>query len=144
MGDLNYRVNGRRDVIIEMLATDIGRDALYRNDQLGIEIRRGNVFPNFCEGAITFPPTYKYKKDSDDYEDVKKRNPSWTDRILFKVAKRRRNIEISIYSYDAISSMRQSDHRPVRAEFGIATPVPEVSPFSVKTMVPESSTCLIM
>eukprot|EP01060_Flectonema_neradi_P029908 TRINITY_DN4247_c1_g1_i1.p1 TRINITY_DN4247_c1_g1~~TRINITY_DN4247_c1_g1_i1.p1 ORF type:complete len:434 (+),score=78.33 TRINITY_DN4247_c1_g1_i1:45-1346(+) len=144
MGDLNYRVNGRRDVIIDMLKTSVGREALYRNDQLGIEIRKGTVFPKFCEGTITFPPTYKYLKDSDEYEDKKRRNPSWTDRILFKVTKRRQPIGVSVCSYTAVQNMRESDHRPVRGEFAIKTPMPEVSPFSVKTLVPESSACVLM
>lgn len=45
----------------------------------------GNVFKNYQEGDITFPPTYKYDLFSDDYDTSEKcRAPAWTDRVLWK------------------------------------------------------------
>lgn len=51
----------------------------------------GNVFKNFIEGPICFPPTYKYDVFSDDYDtSEKQRAPAWTDRVLWK---RRKQIQ---------------------------------------------------
>ena len=57
---------------------------LLLGDQLLRERGFGNVFEGFQEGAITFPPTYKYDKGSADFDSsAKSRCPAWTDRILF-------------------------------------------------------------
>jgi hypothetical protein len=37
---------------------------------------------NYKEGTITFAPTYKFKIKQDIYDE--KREPSYTDRILFE------------------------------------------------------------
>lgn len=50
-----------------------------------IQQEAGNVFKNFLEGPINFPPTYKYDLFSDDYDTSEKcRAPAWTDRVLWK------------------------------------------------------------
>ena len=64
------------------------------------------------EGEITFPPTYKYKKDTNSY-NIGKRVPSWTDRILYK-----NNENIKILFYDRID-MNLSDHKPIVGFFEI-------------------------
>jgi hypothetical protein len=40
---------------------------LRRKDQLNIERARGNCFENFNEGALDFPPTYKYQSGISTY-----------------------------------------------------------------------------
>ena len=57
-------------------------DVLYYNDQLFIERRIGNVPKWLEEGKIQFAPTFK-RKPGDNLTFKLKRNPSWTDRILF-------------------------------------------------------------
>lgn len=42
---------------------------------------------------------------------VQERVPSWTDRILYKV----KTVKVELQGYDAISSLKTSDHRPVKA-----------------------------
>ena len=51
--------------------------------QLNKELCSGRVFDGWKEGAITFPPTYKYEINSDRYvgenpkDGEKKRSPAW-------------------------------------------------------------------
>ena len=50
-----------------------------------IEKENGNVFDDFNEGEIDFPPTYKYDLFSEDYDTSEKcRVPAWTDRVLWR------------------------------------------------------------
>ena len=64
------------------------------------------------EGEITFPPTYKYKKNTNSY-NIDKRVPSWTDRILYK-----NNENIRILLYDRVN-LNLSDHKPIFGLFEI-------------------------
>jgi hypothetical protein len=48
------------------------------------EKEAGNVFVEFEEGKISFMPTYKFKKESNEYDREKLRIPSWCDRILYR------------------------------------------------------------
>ena len=66
------------------------------------------------EGEISFPPTYKYKKNTNSY-NIDKRVPSWTDRILFK-----NNKNIRILLYDRVN-LNLSDHKPIFGLFEIDT-----------------------
>ena len=67
---------------------------------------------NIEEGEINFPPTYKYKKDTNCY-NISKRVPSWTDRILYK-----NNENIKTLFYDRID-LNFSDHKPIVGFFEI-------------------------
>ena len=95
-----------------------------------IEHSSGNVFHEFQEGSVAFPPTYKYDLFSDDYDTSEKaRIPAWTDRILWRKrnfhpgAKNpndwplegRRPDAGNVFWYGR-AELKQSDHRPV---FGI-------------------------
>ena len=64
------------------------------------------------EPTITFPPTYKYAKNSNNY-NLLKREPAWTDRILFK-----ENNLIKALLYDRLE-INYSDHKPVFSIFEI-------------------------
>ena len=67
------------------------------------------------ESEISFPPTYKYVKETNFY-NVSKRIPSWTDRILFKKGGNIRPI-----LYDRVD-INLSDHKPVIGLFEIDIP----------------------
>jgi hypothetical protein len=58
-GDLNYRINGTRDVIDSLLEED-RYDVLIANDQLNLLLQFEKTFSGFVEGVLTFRPTYKY------------------------------------------------------------------------------------
>ncbi|KAF9113510.1 hypothetical protein BGX27_001387 [Mortierella sp. AM989] len=57
---------------------------LYSHDQLSAQRTTMNVFRGFHEAPLAFPPTYKFRMGSDEY-DIAKRVPAWTDRILWYV-----------------------------------------------------------
>lgn len=107
LGDLNYRItfpNDKARALIER--SDLTK--LLSRDQLSYQMMRIQEFKFFKESEITFPPTYKYDKFSDDYDSSEKqRVPAWTDRILY----RGKSLDSLVY-YNA-SSIKFSDHRPV-------------------------------
>ena len=87
LGDLNYRINGTRAMVDELLGMwDEMHDVLVANDQLGTEMGKGNVFQGFEEaGPLSFKPTYKFDTGTDVYDtSAKARTPAWTDRILHR------------------------------------------------------------
>eukprot|EP00276_Gloeochaete_wittrockiana_P003554 CAMPEP_0184658458 /NCGR_PEP_ID=MMETSP0308-20130426/25471_1 /TAXON_ID=38269 /ORGANISM="Gloeochaete witrockiana, Strain SAG 46.84" /LENGTH=566 /DNA_ID=CAMNT_0027097447 /DNA_START=81 /DNA_END=1781 /DNA_ORIENTATION=+ len=136
MGDLNYRVNGNRAAVDELLRRfdTIGREVLLANDQLHGERRKGTVFNGFEEGDILFRPTYKFADGSDEYDpSAKRRIPAFTDRILYRDRERHshshnhpqgnghaRRKNIKLLRYDSLPEVRTSDHRPVFAIFSVA------------------------
>ncbi|KAJ6344583.1 hypothetical protein OIU76_006159 [Salix suchowensis] len=84
-------------------------------DQLLQEAERGQVFDGYCEGTLTFKPTYKYDVGSSNYDtSYKVRVPSWTDRILFKIQDME-EIRASLHSYESVDDIHSSDHKPVKA-----------------------------
>ncbi|KAL3801972.1 hypothetical protein HJC23_010316, partial [Cyclotella cryptica] len=110
-GDLNFRINGTREVVDGMLENHM-HDALLCNDQLTMLMRFNRIFSGFGEGPLNFFPTYKFDNNSDHYDSSQRRRvPSWTDRILFK-----KDSRTQILSYCS-SAIRTSDHRPVYATF---------------------------
>ncbi|KAI5594523.1 hypothetical protein BDE02_03G078200 [Populus trichocarpa] len=114
-GDLNYRLN-MLDTEVRKLVAMKQWDELINSDQLSKELCGGRVFEGWKEGAINFPPTYKYEINSDTYvgenpkEGEKKRSPAWCDRILWL------GKGIKQLSYKR-SELRLSDHRPVSSMF---------------------------
>lgn len=127
-GDLNYRLDLPREAaehtILEMrkLASSGGseeeighlRDSLLLHDQLRSSIADRRAFFSLAEGKIAFLPTFKFDKESDDYDTShKQRIPAWTDRVLFKP------IGTRVIEYDSVSWAQHSDHRPVHATFRV-------------------------
>lgn len=110
-GDMNYRINLMRQVV--MRALDDGQlKALLENDQLMIQLKKNPGFRlrQFQEAPITFRPTYKFDVGTDNYDtSEKKRVPAWCDRIFYRASKPDR---IKALEYDSIAC-RTSDHRPV-------------------------------
>eukprot|EP00736_Rhodelphis_marinus_P007420 Rmarinus@m.26551 len=120
-GDLNYRINGTRRAIDNVIAKKMF-EVLHANDQLLIERAAGRVFQGFREGRLTFLPTYKFDPNTDMYDtSEKQRIPSWTDRILYRDDPE----EIGLLMYDACTEYKVSDHRPVHAAFLVSIDVQE-------------------
>jgi phosphatidylinositol-bisphosphatase len=96
----------------------------------------------FQEGRIRFPPTFKFVPGSSEYSSS--RVPSWTDRVLWKVAasqgsartRLRRvthplagadsaheatNASVSVHQcyYYSVPGVLSSDHKPVVAGFDV-------------------------
>ncbi|XP_011307033.1 synaptojanin-1 [Fopius arisanus] len=120
-GDFNYRVDMDKEEMKEMIRRG-EIDQILRNDQLKIQQDQGNVFKNYLEGPVNFPPTYKYDLFSDDYDTSEKcRQPAWTDRVLWKRRKQIPDIDSPTdwnpgrLVYYGRAELKQSDHRPVIA-----------------------------
>jgi len=112
-GDLNYRIDQRRDVVISHLGTgNLGH--LLQYDQLLHEIATNPSFRlhTFTEAPIKFAPTYKYDRGTLTYDtSEKKRIPAWCDRILYRSQDAQR-VECLWYGrFEREPDV--SDHRPV-------------------------------
>lgn len=68
LGDLNYRVELPREVVLEHVSNG-NYEPLYDKDQLNKQIQSGSAFNDFKEGRITFAPTFKFEKGTSQYED---------------------------------------------------------------------------
>ena len=96
-------------------------------------MRSMSAFSGFYEAPITFPPTYKYFRDKDEY-DVSKRSgvrrvPSYADRVLYccdpsigttKLLPKKSNI-IESLKYKSYPTVRGTDHRPMALMSAVAT-----------------------
>ena len=70
----------------------------------------------FTEGPLTFFPTYKYDRNSDEYDtSEKRRRPAWCDRILWRSRATSRVRQLHYRRYE----VNVSDHRPISAAFTI-------------------------
>ena len=88
-GDLNYRIDIPYEETVELCQKN-EIDTLLSGDQLLKFMSEEPRYKDFHEEKITFLPTYKFDNHSNIYDTSKKhRIPSWTDRILFKVGKKR-------------------------------------------------------
>ncbi|XP_010677295.2 type I inositol polyphosphate 5-phosphatase 2 isoform X1 [Beta vulgaris subsp. vulgaris] len=120
-GDLNYRLD-MTDSEIRKLVANKQWSELLNSDQLSKELRSGHVFDGWKEGLITFPPTYKYEKNSDRYvgeepkEGEKRRSPAWCDRILWSG----KGIKQHFYKR---TETKLSDHRAVSSSFSFEVEV---------------------
>lgn len=114
-GDLNYRIDQRREVVISSIQSG-DLDFLLEHDQLRKEMRGNHAFRlrNFSEPPIDFPPTYKYDPGTNNYDSSDKRRiPAWCDRILFL-----NNHRIEPLAYERYE-ITTSDHKPVSAGLGM-------------------------
>lgn len=77
-GDLNYRIDMPNDRCRGMIA-ECEWNTLLELDQLRVQMNEQNVFRDFIEAPISFPPTYKYNLYEDSYDRSEKcRVPAWT------------------------------------------------------------------
>ncbi|OKL63964.1 hypothetical protein UA08_00498 [Talaromyces atroroseus] len=113
-GDLNYRIDSMsRNVVIDAVRQN-NLPKLLERDQLLASKRKNPSFRlrTFNEAPITFPPTYKYDVNSDEYDTSdKKRSPAWCDRVLYRGVGKIKQTEYRRHE------VRASDHRPVSASF---------------------------
>ncbi|KAL5508643.1 hypothetical protein ACEPAH_6262 [Sanghuangporus vaninii] len=116
-GDLNYRIDQRRDATIAAVQSS-QIEFLLQHDQLLKEMRYNRSFRLhiFIEAPITFPPTYKYDRRSSEYDTSEKsRAPAWCDRILYRTRNSERVQNLHYRRYEA----NVSDHRPISAAFRV-------------------------
>eukprot|EP00668_Euglena_longa_P017057 GGOE01021389.1.p1 GENE.GGOE01021389.1~~GGOE01021389.1.p1 ORF type:complete len:970 (+),score=249.66 GGOE01021389.1:46-2955(+) len=116
-GDLNYRLNmPRPDVMKCIKAKDYAK--LMETDQLELEMKKKLVFQGFETSTPAFPPTYKYipGKYPREYDDVKQRIPSYTDRILWRCHPPNAVTPLELRCFDNVFT---SDHNPVAQAFSI-------------------------
>lgn len=119
-GDFNYRIDLDNDHCKDLVAKgDLIN--LMQAEQLTIQRKEGKVFDGYVEDEITFPPTYKYDMNSDDYDTSEKcRVPAYTDRVLFRRNLPNREAFPDTQDYGKIlyygrAELKSSDHRPVSA-----------------------------
>ncbi|XP_038671329.1 phosphatidylinositol 3,4,5-trisphosphate 5-phosphatase 1-like [Scyliorhinus canicula] len=130
LGDLNYRVelpSQEADNIVEKIKQQQYQELLTK-DQLIMEKNTKKVFLQFGEEEITFPPSYRYERDTRDiYNYIKQKAtglkynlPSWCDRVLWKSYP---NVHVMCQSYGCTTDIVTSDHSPVFATFevGVST-----------------------
>ena len=114
-GDMNYRIDQRRDAVIAAVkAGDL--EHLLIHDQLKKEMKFNRSFRlrQFSEGPITFAPTYKYDRRSDEFDSSEKaRTPAWCDRVLWRSQIPGRVEQVHYRRWEA----NVSDHRPISAGF---------------------------
>lgn len=122
IGDLNYRITS--DVptlrVFDYARDDL--DYLLKKDQLKVSQRAGLAFEEFTEPEVKFPPTYKYKKYTTQYdkkEGKKCRAPAWCDRILYKTGDGASMDDIEVLTYDHIMKLSGSDHKPIFCEMNV-------------------------
>ncbi|XP_022531201.2 phosphatidylinositol 3,4,5-trisphosphate 5-phosphatase 1 [Astyanax mexicanus] len=126
LGDLNYRVElptTEAESIVLKIKQQQYQELLSR-DQLSIEKNQGNIFLDYEEEEITFPPTYRFERDTREkyaYTKAKatgtKYNlPSWCDRVLRKSYPM---VHVACHSYGCTTDIMTSDHSPVFATFDV-------------------------
>lgn len=115
MGDLNYRVEEEDEKVRRKIKKG-DYDWLLSHDQLRDQMRKKLAFDPFIEPQITFQPTYKYIKNTNEYVPASQnRIPAYCDRILWKAADGEVVRNTSYRRHELLGS----DHRPVSATFVI-------------------------
>ncbi|XP_033936620.1 phosphatidylinositol 3,4,5-trisphosphate 5-phosphatase 1 isoform X1 [Pseudochaenichthys georgianus] len=126
LGDLNYRVefpSTEAEHIVTKIRQQQYQELLSR-DQLNTEREDGKVFLHFDEEEITFPPTYRFERDTREkyaYTKAKatgtKYNlPSWCDRVLWKSYPL---VHVVCQAYGCTNDIMTSDHSPLFASFEV-------------------------
>uniref|UniRef100_A0A7S3IHA1 Inositol polyphosphate-related phosphatase domain-containing protein n=1 Tax=Strombidium inclinatum TaxID=197538 RepID=A0A7S3IHA1_9SPIT len=111
LGDLNYRIQANDIFAVRRLMELDKWEELLKNDQLHLEKSIMRVAVGYQEGPIHFAPTFKFSAGTQKFNT--KREPSWTDRIIFRSKDRL----LKQISYDSNNEVTLSDHRPVFSQF---------------------------
>jgi len=140
-GDLNYRIDLPREITeYTVLQNKVKKmngwsDELMKYEQLFRSMAEGKSFPGFVEGKIHFAPTFKFDKETGEYDTShKQRIPAWTDRILFKPQGTR------VLSYQSVPDAQHSDHRPVFGTFRVNMEGRELPPSPKRRRKPTKTT----
>lgn len=113
LGDFNYRIDLQLEEIHNLLLKS-NLDHILEYDQFYKQIEDRELDINgFYEPRINFYPTYKFVKETDDY-DIQSKQPGWTDRIIYKS---KVDSQMILLSYNWIPYIKISDHKPVSADF---------------------------
>ncbi|KAJ8375173.1 hypothetical protein SKAU_G00057530 [Synaphobranchus kaupii] len=126
LGDLNYRIelpSTEAENIVAKIKHQQYQELLSR-DQLTMEREEEKVFLHYEEEEITFPPTYRFERETREkyvYTKAKatgtKYNlPSWCDRVLRKSYPL---VHVVCQSYGCTNKIMTSDHSPVFATFEV-------------------------
>lgn len=134
-GDLNFRISLGYESVLETIE-DINSQASYGDTEYDMCVLLNNDQLNqlkldykwlycFKEMPISFMPTYKYDKKSNEYDTSKKRRiPSWCDRILWYHNDTKSGTKDHELLQPILYERREttfSDHRPVVAYFEMQT-----------------------
>jgi len=131
-GDLNFRIDIDYENLEVFVRSGENWKKLVEYDQF---TKSKNAFlyllETIDEYPISFPPTYKYCLNSNEYDYTiietegkksgKKRNPSWCDRIFFKKYKNEKDKIIKCLDYNCSmdKNFQSSDHRPLYGLFEV-------------------------
>eukprot|EP00177_Eucheuma_denticulatum_P007005 GFKZ01012743.1.p1 GENE.GFKZ01012743.1~~GFKZ01012743.1.p1 ORF type:complete len:737 (+),score=78.34 GFKZ01012743.1:509-2719(+) len=144
LGDLNYRLSPpgtdhkERVEWVRDLVQRKEWDRLVDVDQLTREIAEGNVFANFQEGDITFPPTFKFDPRTKTYSES--RVPSYCDRILWHSLPARMDL-VKCVKYTSLTDFDSSDHLPVYGEYKLDVPVVAAPP---RSLIPKKGMRIVL
>ncbi|TNM84853.1 hypothetical protein fugu_009031 [Takifugu bimaculatus] len=85
-GDLNFRISDHGLHFIRSSINSGRLNLLWSKDQLTTMKAKEPFLQEFEEGQLNFKPTYKFDRNSENYDTSgKKRKPAWTDRILWRI-----------------------------------------------------------
>jgi len=105
-GDLNFRIEMSKDYTCSLAGQEKYKEML-KYDQLLTQSKQCPFLPQLAEAPITFPPTYKFAKNT-SYYNLEKRPPAWCDRILWSAVS-----PVKCTHYTSVDSICFSDHKPV-------------------------------
>ncbi|XP_006863513.1 PREDICTED: inositol polyphosphate 5-phosphatase K [Chrysochloris asiatica] len=130
-GDMNFRIEDfGLHFVRESIKHQYYRE-LWEKDQLSIAKKHDPLLREFQEGALLFPPTYKFDRNSNNYDtSEKKRKPAWTDRILWRLKRQPQtslhtlsplapHFSLCLRSYVSHMMYCISDHKPVTSTFDL-------------------------
>lgn len=130
-GDMNFRIEDFGLHFVREAIKNQSYSDLWEKDQLSMAKKCDPLLREFQEGPLLFPPTYKFDKNSNNYDtSEKKRKPAWTDRILWRLKRKPKDdphiskllaphFSLSQKSYISHMMYSISDHKPVTGTFDL-------------------------
>ncbi|XP_002747867.1 inositol polyphosphate 5-phosphatase K isoform X2 [Callithrix jacchus] len=130
-GDMNFRIEDFGLHFVRESIKNRCYSDLWEKDQLSIAKKHDPLLREFQEGRLLFPPTYKFDRNSSNYDtSEKKRKPAWTDRILWRLKRQPQagphttglpapDFSLSQRSYGSYMTYTISDHKPVAGTFDL-------------------------